>query len=380
MSLEPRVALTLTQIAHRVPGGTATSVLRLLDELAAAGGLELSAVLARGDLRHPRTLRATSTASHPSLPAGVRPVVMPLPLPLLYDSWARWGRPEVVAAAGAVDLVHVTVPMRVGIGAVPMVATVHDLFPLSRPESFTDRGAKLMREGLRWVLDEAEAIMVPSHAVAAACTAQGVEDARLHVVPWGSDPVVVEPARVAHVRRRYQLRGPYVLVVGTLEPRKNLAGAMAAMAAIDRPDVTLAVVGPAGWGEVPAPLDQALAGPVALLGHVPADDLTALYAGAEVFCFPSFEEGFGLPVLEAMAAGAPVVTSSGTATAEVAGDAALLVDPHDRSASAAAIARLLDDRSAAAELVERGRRRAAEHRWSDAAAATRQVYREVLGR
>lgn len=379
MSRAPRVALTLTQIAHRVPGGTATSVLRLLDALAAGGGLELSAVLARGDVRRPGSLRGPAAAAAPSLPAGVQPVVMPLPLPLLYDSWARWGRPE-IAAAAPVDLVHVTVPMRVGVGAVPMVATVHDLFPLSRPAGFTSRGARLMADGLRWVLEEAAAVMVPSEAVAAACESHGVGRDRLRVVPWGSAPVVVEPAAVDAVRRRHGLRGPYVLVVGTLEPRKNLAGVMAAMASLDRPGVTLAVVGPAGWGEVPSPVELGMAGPVALLGHVPEGDLTALYAGAEVFCFPSFEEGFGLPVLEAMAAGAPVVTSSGTATAEVAGDAALLVDPHDRAAIASAIARLLDDRSLAAQLVDAGRRRAAEHRWADAAAATRDVYREVLDR
>jgi glycosyltransferase involved in cell wall biosynthesis len=372
------VALTSTQLAHRVPGGTATSVLRLLDALAAGGGLELSAVLARGDLRRPGSMRALAAAA-PSLPAGVRPVVMPLPLPLLYDSWARWGRPE-IAAVAAVDLVHVTVPMRVGVGEVPMVATVHDLFPLSRPHGFTSRGARLMAEGLRWVLEEADAIMVPSEVVAAACEAHGVGRPRLRVVPWGSDQVVVEPAAVDAVRRRYGLRGPYVLVVGTLEPRKNLAGVMAAMASLDRPGVTLAVVGPAGWGEVPSPVEEGMAGPVALLGHVPEGDLTALYAGAEVFCFPSFEEGFGLPVLEAMAAGAPVVTSSGTATAEVAGDAALLVDPRDRAAIASAIARLLDDRSLAEQLAGAGRRRAGEHRWSDAATATHDVYREVLDR
>jgi len=113
---------------------------------------------------------------------------------------------------------------------------------------------------------------------------------------------------------------------------------------------------------------------------VPAEDLPALYAGAAAFCFPSFEEGFGLPVLEAMAAGAPVVTSSGTATADVAGDAALLVDPRDVSGLAAALARVLDDPSLATALRSAGRQRAAEHRWSVAAAQTLDVYRSVLDR
>jgi glycosyltransferase involved in cell wall biosynthesis len=116
------------------------------------------------------------------------------------------------------------------------------------------------------------------------------------------------------------------------------------------------------------------------LGQIPRDDLTALYAGASVFCFPSLEEGFGLPVLEAMAAGAPVVTSSATATADVAGDAALLVDPQRPEALAEALATLLDDPATAAELVLRGRARAEALRWDRAASATLAAYRSVLDR
>jgi glycosyltransferase involved in cell wall biosynthesis len=382
MTLVPRVALTLTQTAHRVPGGTATSVLRLAEELVRTDEVELIGVVARGDLRRPGTLLrgGADPASASGLPDRMRTAALPLPVPVLYDSWARFGRPTVTSVTGPVDLVHVTVPMRVGLGAAPMVATVHDLFPLSRPDDFTERGARLMRDGLRWVLDEALEVMVPSTVVAEACAEHGVDPARVTVVPWGSDPVSVEPAQVAAVRRRHGLVGPYVLVVGTLEPRKNLAGVLSALALLDRPGLTLAVVGPQGWGTAPDPVECGLAGPVALLGHVPAADLPALYAGAQVVCFPSFEEGFGLPVLEAMAAGAPVVTSSTTATAEVAGDAAVLVDPHDPAGIAAGLARVIDDPDRAASLADAGRRRAAQHRWSDAAAATVAVYRRAMQR
>lgn len=373
MTAVPRVALTLTQTAHRVPGGTASSVLGLATALADTGEVDLTAVLARGELRHPGTLL------RPPAPPGLRSLTLPLPVPLLYDAWSRWGRPTIDGAGVPFDLVHVTVPMRVGLGGLPMVATVHDLFPLTRPEDFTARGARLMRDGLDWVLRHARAVMVPSETVAAACSAHGLHDAAIIVVPWGAPPTTADAGSAERARARHGLVGPYVLFVGTVEPRKNLAGLIEAMALLGRPDVTLVVVGPTGWGPS---LDGAIAGlpsPVARLGHVPAEDLPGLYAGASAFCFPSLEEGFGLPVLEAMSAGAPVVTSSGTATADVAGDAALLVDPLDRPALADALARVLDDRATSERLRAAGRARAAQHRWDDAARRTLDVYRSAIG-
>lgn len=378
MTVAPRVAITLTQAAHRVPGGTATSVLGLIDALAATGEVDLTAVLARGELRRPTSVLRPEVPD--GLAAGVRTATVPLPLPVLYDVWSRWGRPHVGGATGAVDLVHVTVPMRVGIGDLPMVATVHDLFPLTRPEDFTPRGTRLMGAGLRWVLQHARAVMVPSATVAAACVDHGVSESALSVVPWGATASPSEPARVEAVLGRHGLAGPYVLFVGTVEPRKNLAGLLGAMARLDRPELTLVVVGPTGWGDELDVAAAGLASPVARLGHVPAADLPALYAGAAAFCFPSFEEGFGLPVLEAMAAGAPVVTSAATATADVAGDAALLVDPRDTAGLADALARVLDDPSVATALRAAGLRRATRHSWTDTARRTLDVYRSVLDR
>src|SRR5699024_626842 len=142
------------------------------------------------------------------------------------------------------------------------------------------------------------------------------------------------------VRRRHGLDRPYLLFVGTLEPRKNLPAVVAAAAGLDGRDVDLAIVGPEGWNEDVGRALRPLAGTtvrVKRLGFVPGTDLAGLYAGCAAFCFPSLREGFGMPVLEAMAAGAPTVTSSGTATAEVGGDAVLLADPTDRRAVAAAV-------------------------------------------
>ena len=403
MSVRPRVALTLTQTAHRVPGGTATSVLQLAGALVAAGDIDLVGVVARGDLRRPSTVWAPDpVGGSAGWPDGLPAAIVSLPLPVLYDAWARGRGPSVAAATGGADLVHVTVPMRVRVGDAPMVATVHDLFPLTRPAEFSARGAQLMSSGLDWVLRSARALMVPSPTVAAACVERGVDESRVTVVPWGAgdrtpadrigggragaghtsaDPTDAggpDPAQMAAVRSRHGIAGPYVLFVGTIEPRKNLHGLLGAMARVDRADLTLVIVGPAGWGD---DLDEAatgLASPIARLGQVPRADLAALYAGAAVVAYPSFEEGFGLPVIEAMSVGAPVVTSAGTATEDVAGDAALVVDPHDTVAMAAALVQILDDPALAARLGAAGRRRAAGYRWERAAELTSDVYRQVL--
>ena len=156
--------------------------------------------------------------------------------------------------------------------------------------------------------------------------------------------------------------GDYVLAVGTLEPRKNLA---AAQEAARRAGVELRVAGSPGWGDV------AVDG---WLGRVSDDELAALYRGARCLVYPSLYEGFGIPVLEAMACGTPVVTSAGGATEEVAGGAAVLVDPHDPAAIAAGIEQASARR---AELVARGLERARAFTWERVAAETRRVYEEA---
>ncbi|MFM7061927.1 MAG: glycosyltransferase family 4 protein, partial [Actinomycetes bacterium] len=307
-----RAAVVLTQCWHRVPGGTARSVLDAVAAVQDRGGAELVGVGPRGG--PPRD------GFEPPVPVARSP----LPLPYLYDAWHLLRRPGLPAAAGWLDVVHVTAPVVPPTGAVPMVATVHDLVPVTRPELLTRRGARLLRRGLELVRDTAAVVMVPSQVVARDCREFGIGADRLQVVPWGATAVDPTPEAVAQVRRRYGVDGPYVLFVGTLEPRKNLARLVRAVAQLGRPDLTLVVVGPDGWGDA-APDGAAAGVRTVLTGHVPGTDLPALMAGAEVFCFPSLVEGFGLPVLEAMAAGAPVVTSAGTACAEVAGDAAVLV-------------------------------------------------------
>jgi alpha-1,3-rhamnosyl/mannosyltransferase len=187
-------------------------------------------------------------------------------------------------------------------------------------------------------------------------------------------------------------RGPhlpangYVLFVGTLEPRKNVAGlidAYARLVGAGRPRPTLVLAGratPDGRELLEAIQRPPLAGHVEHRGYVPTEERERLYAGARLFVMPSFDEGFGLPVLEAMAAGIPVVASTGGSLPEVLGDAGMLVDPSDVDGLAAAIDRMLNDSACALACAERGLRRAHEFSWSRAAEAARRAYIDATAR
>jgi len=181
------------------------------------------------------------------------------------------------------------------------------------------------------------------------------------------------------VRRRYGLEGPFLLSVGSLEPGKNRERLLQAFARLQARGLkhTLVVAGQRAWryeGEAPLARRLGLADSVRFLGHVPQADLPALYSAADLFVFPSLYEGFGLPALEAMACGTPVVASNVSALPEVVGDAALQVSPLDVEALADAIERLLRDDRLRADLRERGLERARQFSWEKAARRTAEVY------
>jgi glycosyltransferase involved in cell wall biosynthesis len=293
---------------------------------------------------------------------------LPVGGPVLYDLWLRTNWPKVERATGPIDVAHATTMIPCATEA-PLVVTVHDLAFLYDPSQFTRRGNSIFRRSLEQIRRRADLVLCSSQATMDDCVAAGVAADRLRLVPLGVDSVRVGAAEIARVRAVYRLPARYLLFVGTVEPRKNLRGLIEAIARLDEP-LPLVAAGADGWGDVAIPVDA----DVRFVGFVPAADLSGLYAGAEVFCYPSEREGYGLPVLEAMAQGTPVVTSSGTGTEEAAGGAAVLVDPLDPSDIARGISEAASRRES---LSEQGVARADAASWGETARLTVAAYREL---
>jgi glycosyltransferase involved in cell wall biosynthesis len=242
--------------------------------------------------------------------------------------------------------------------ACPLVVTVHDLAVLRHPETFNLWTRQYSRLCVSRVARAARLVIaVSEHTKRDVVELLGVTEERIRVVPNGvGEPFSPEGAAED---------GDYVLAVGTVEPRKNLARLAEATRSLG---VELRVVGAPGWGSVE------LGAGVRRLGRVPDDELARLYRGARCLAYPSLYEGFGIPILEAMASGTPVVTSRGGATEEVAEGAAVLVDPLDPAAIAAGIEEAAARRD---ELVRAGLEHAREFSWAETARRTVEVYREA---
>lgn len=193
---------------------------------------------------------------------------------------------------------------------------------------------------------------------------------------------VADPNHLARVQTRYHLPARFLLYVGTIEPRKNLSGLFEALKQVqaDMPDLKLVIAGKKGWlyRETFARLQSlGLVEQVIFTGFVADDDLPAIYSLAEAFVFPSLYEGFGLPILEAMACGTPVLCSNTSSLPEVAGDAAVLLPPTEVRAWVEAITQTTQNQAFRADLHERGLHQAARFTWQATAQQTRQIYREI---
>ena len=359
-----RVVVPLEQCWHEVPGGTARTSIDLVSALLEIPDLEVVGVSAWHRDEPPDPWK-------PPVPVER----LPLPRSLLYEAWHGLRRPRVERATGPADVVHVVGGAIAGHRA-PLVVTIHDLAFLHHPDMFTRHGVRFFERALELTRREAACVLVPSVATLEDCVRAGIDRDRLHHIPWGTTVPEVADHDVGAVRRRFGIDRDYVVVVGTREPRKNLGRLLDAWRLVDR-DLDLVVVGPSGWGDAPG------AGPgtppnVSIIGFV--DDATrdALYAGAVASAYPSLFEGFGLPVLESMALGCPVVTSAGTATEELVGsDAGVLVDPTDVEAIATGIRQIVDDPEGREAMAQAGRMRARDYTWERAATATVRAYREV---
>jgi glycosyltransferase involved in cell wall biosynthesis len=363
MDASLHVAITLEQFWHRVPGGTATAVWEMVRALSDRD-IALTGVSAWHKRPPPLRFRLDTPIEW-----------IPLPRRALYEAWHRFRRPKVEAVTGRVDVIHATT-LAIPPKTAPLVVTLHDLAFLHDPGHFTVHGNRFFRRGLELAIEDADLVVCPSEATATDCRSHGFDAGRVRVVPWGVTIQRASERDVTDVRRRLELEDPYLLWTGTVEPRKNLPGLVEAFLSMDT-DMTLVLAGPEGWNEDLGALISKGGDRIRTLGFVQPDDLRALYAGAEAFCYPSLFEGFGLPVIEAMAQGAPVITSAGTATEEAAGGAAVLVDPRDPASIAAGIAEALDNRG---PLRETALARAGDLTWEACAERMEAVYREAVPR
>lgn len=304
------------------------------------------------------------------------------------DLWEHWRLPALARDRG-VDVLHgpaFLIPTRRT--AVTKVVTVHDLVAYSHRETVPWRYALYMRWLIARAVRYAERVITDAESIRREILSRfEIDDAKVESIPLGVSSTFTPPGpeALARVRRRYGLGRPYLLFVGNLEPRKNLPGLLDAFRLVrersDR-DVELVIAGAKAWKS--GPLSEALRDPVLtdhvrVTGYVEAEDLPALYGGAEIFVFPTFWEGFGLPVLEAMATGTAVVASGVASIPEAAGGAAILVDPHSRESIARGIVSVLQNDELRRDLEQRGRAHARTRTWDETARRTLRAYRAARG-
>lgn len=289
--------------------------------------------------------------------------------------------------AGPFDLVHATDHLIPNLPGVPVLATIMDAIPLSHPEwvSYSLKKLKnaMWKRSAHWA---SHVITISDYSKQELIRWFGIPDQRISVTHLGVDQRWFDTPpeeELARVRKQFCLPERFFLFIGTLQPRKNLARLIEAhkmLAPTLRRDCPLVVVGRAGWGceaEVQA-LEDGEQDSLCWLDYVPDPDLLALVSQASVLTFPSLHEGFGLPVLEAFAAGVPVVCSNTTSLPEVAGDAALLVDPLNAGDLADAMRQLVTDEALAENLRLKGRERAAKFTWNRTAGLTADIYRQLI--
>jgi glycosyltransferase involved in cell wall biosynthesis len=260
-----------------------------------------------------------------------------------------------------------------------LVVTVHDTIPFTHPETLTPRGVAWHRAMIARATRHADAVLVPTAAVATELRRYAPGPAPVHVVPHGVPAALLAtpgPDEAARVAERLSLPEGYVLAVGTIEPRKGLDLLVEAMAAAGAPDLPLVVAGPRGWGgvDLAAIADAHGLRPerLRLLGRITDAELAVVLRRASVLAVPSRAEGFGLPVLEAMAAGVPVVHSDAPALVELSDETTVVTPRGDVGALTVALRHIVEGETA--ELIPLARRRAADFTWSKAAQAVWRVH------
>jgi glycosyltransferase involved in cell wall biosynthesis len=330
-----------------------------------------------------------ATLSHLELDGlGTRLLVRHLHVPtrVLYAMWRTGRFLPVERFTGKIDLFHATNYFLPPTREAKRVVTIHDLSFLVVPQYCSPKIVGPFSAGIGRFARDADAIIAYSDSTRTDIVSiLSVSESKISVIHMAVDEEFGRSAEDADwLKRTYQVTPPYILYVGTLEPRKNVPAILKAFSAIsgDFPH-QLVLVGARGWmyGEVFQLCDELdLGDRVRFIGFVGHGNLAAFYRHADVFLFPSFYEGFGLPVLEAMQCGCPVITARNSSLPEVGGDAALYIDAGDWKALAEQISTVLKDGSLRDKLAHDGRKQAARFSWRRSAVQTLDLYREVVGK
>ncbi|MDQ3956848.1 MAG: glycosyltransferase family 4 protein [Actinomycetota bacterium] len=297
-----------------------------------------------------------------------------IPARVARGAWRRWDRPPIERLTGDVDVVHATNFVLPALRDAPGVVTVHDL-SFFRDDTWP--GGHRLRDLVPWSVRRAARVIVPTAAIASEVRDRfDVAGERISVTPEGVASVFFGATPLGELAlQRLGIPGRFVVAVGTIEPRKNLATLLDAWERVrrDLDGWTLVLAGPRGWGpELPRTEG------VLPIGWVGDETLPGLLAAADLFCYPSLYEGFGLPPLEAMAAGTPAVVGRYSAAEEVLADAAWLVDPLDADAFAEALRELAQSEQLRRSFSLAGKAQAVGYTWARTAAATISAYRSVL--
>lgn len=307
--------------------------------------------------------------------------------------WQRVRLPlPVQLATGRLDLFHSPDFVLPPVGSTPTLLTVHDLSFLRVPECFVPGFARYLGQAVTRAAAKATHILADSYSTRVDLVELlKIDEARVTVLYPGIEArftPVHDPVLLRHVRGTYGLPDRFILNIGTLQPRKNLVSLIEAFGQVIKnappaaEDLHLVIAGTKGWQYeeiLRAAAHSAVANRVHFLGFVRDDDLPALYSLASIFAFPSLYEGFGLPVLEAMACGVPVVTGDNSSLPEVAGRAALLIDVKNQDAIAEALLRLMSDCALRAKLEEAGLEQSRAFTWERAARQLKEVYLWAAG-
>lgn len=349
--------------------GNETYVVNLLQHLSQLSGVKCGAALTPDD-------------TPPSDLPGVD--LVPLRLP---GNWLRLLHALPSACRNwEADLVHVTYVGPFSLPC-PMVVTVHDVSFKRYPAFFSPRDRLLFATLLPVTLRRSSAVVtVSQHSKQEILDVYPFLDGKVYVTPEAPSSLFRPTVRkewLNTVRARYGICSEFILAVGNLQPRKNLLRLIRAFASIrqEMEAIQLVIVGKAQWQSSAVYAEVRRLGveqDVKLTGYVPDDDLVLLYNAAQVFVYPSIYEGFGLPILEAMACGTPVVASNTSSMPEIAGTAAILVDPYQVNEIQAAIQRILSDPDLSLSLSQEGLKRAEAFSWLGTARDTLQVYTSLI--